>query len=127
MHDILMSQLSKAHLVALTRQFTDYNMRCHFEPSDLDVWPGEILILESDHDEAFNAEARALLRATYPRAQVHTFRDAGLGALFTHTQEYIATVRDFLADGITHVPDTYPRIAEAACASDEQWSWRGLQ
>jgi pimeloyl-ACP methyl ester carboxylesterase len=96
MHDILMSQLSKAHLVALTQQFADYNMHYHFEPADLDAWPGEILILESDHDEAFNAEARALLRATYPRAQVYTFRDAGLGALFTHTQEYIATVKEFL-------------------------------
>jgi hypothetical protein len=36
------------------------------------------------------------LRATYPRSQVHTFRNAGLGALFTHTEEYIATVQEFL-------------------------------
>jgi pimeloyl-ACP methyl ester carboxylesterase len=119
MHDILMSQLNKARLVALTRQFADYNMRYHFEPADLDAWPGEILILESDHDEAFDANSRALLRATYPRAQVHTFRDAGLGALFTHTQEYIATVRDFLVDTITHVQDAYPGIAEASCALHE--------
>lgn len=101
MHDIMARQLSKAHLVALTRLFVDYNTHYHFEAADLAAWPGEILILESDHDEAFDADARAALRATYPRARVYTFHEAGLGAMFTHTEEYVGAVRDFLADART--------------------------
>jgi pimeloyl-ACP methyl ester carboxylesterase len=64
----------------------------------LAAWPGKILILESEHDEAYSAANRAQTRAVYPQARVHTIRHAGHSAIATHTDEYIRTIREFLAE-----------------------------
>lgn len=67
-----------------------------FSKDDLATWPGEILILESDNDQAFNPSTREALRSSYPTAQVHTFRNAGHTPGYTNPTEYSAVVRNFL-------------------------------
>lgn len=87
--------LSKAQLVGITRCISDFT-GYRLTQDDLTTWPGQVLILESDRDAAYGSAARAELRATYPGATVHTFRDAGHTALWTHADEYNEIIRSFL-------------------------------
>jgi pimeloyl-ACP methyl ester carboxylesterase len=67
-----------------------------FMPDDLRGWPGKVLIIESDDDPAITAHDRALLRSTYPNAQVHTFRDAGHASSILKREEVCSIIRVFL-------------------------------
>lgn len=97
MREILTTQLTKASFVSETEILADFSARYHFRSGDLAAWPGEILILESERDEAYSPATRARTRSVYPQAQVHTIRDATHSAIATHTEEYIRTMRAFLA------------------------------
>ena len=92
----VLDRLGKDQLVAITRCMADFG-RYRLTREDLAGWAGTILILESTDDAAYGPEARADLRAAYPTAAVHTFRDAGHTALWTHADEYNEVVRAFLA------------------------------
>ncbi len=67
-----------------------------FTPDDLKGWPGKVLIIESDDDPAIPARDRALLRSTYPNAQVHAFRDAGHASWILKREEVFSIIRSFL-------------------------------
>jgi pimeloyl-ACP methyl ester carboxylesterase len=69
-----------------------------FTPDNLRGWPGKVLIIESDDDPAIMAHDRALLRNTYPNAQVHTFRDAGHASSILKREEVVSIVRSFLSN-----------------------------
>lgn len=96
--EILTTQLNKANLVSVTEDIYDFTAHYHFSSGDLAAWPGKILILESDQDEAYSPANRAQTRAVYPQARVHTFHTAGHTAIMTDTEEYISTIRQFLAE-----------------------------
>ena len=95
--EILATRLSKRDLIGALEEMLDFGHR-RFDPSDLAGWPGRILVIESEHDRAFSSEARAELRALYPRASVRTFADAGHAVMVTRPAEYIAAVRSFLGE-----------------------------
>ena len=67
-----------------------------FTPEDLKGWPGRVLIIESEDDPAITARDRALLRSTYPNAQVHAFRDAGHASSILKREEVFSIIRSFL-------------------------------
>jgi pimeloyl-ACP methyl ester carboxylesterase len=67
-----------------------------FTPDDLKGWPGKVLIIESDDDPAITTRDRALLRSTYPNAQVHTFRDAGHASSILKREELFSIIRGVL-------------------------------
>lgn len=67
-----------------------------FTATDLNGWKGRVLIIESDDDPAIPARDRAILRNTYPRAQVHTFHDAGHASSILKRAEVLAVIRNFL-------------------------------
>lgn len=67
-----------------------------FTPEDLQEWHGKILIIESDDDPAIPSKDRALLKSTYPQAQVHTFRDAGHASSILKREEVFSIIRNFL-------------------------------
>jgi pimeloyl-ACP methyl ester carboxylesterase len=70
--------------------------RPQFTPADLKNWPGKVLIIESEDDPAIKARDRALLRSTYPDAQVHTFSDAGHASSILKREELFSLIRSFL-------------------------------
>jgi pimeloyl-ACP methyl ester carboxylesterase len=96
--DILTMQLTKANFVSETDILADFSAHYHFRSGDLAAWPGAILILESERDEAFSPAHRAATRAVYPQARVHTIRHATHSAIATHTGEYIRIMREFLIE-----------------------------
>jgi pimeloyl-ACP methyl ester carboxylesterase len=69
-----------------------------FTPDDLKGWPGKVLIIESEDDPAITARDRALLRSTYPSAQVHTFHDAGHASSILKREEVFSMIRSFLEE-----------------------------
>ncbi len=97
--EILTTQLSKANLVSVTEEIYDFSAHYHFKSGDLAAWPGKILIVESDQDEAYSPAIRAETRAVYPQARVHTFHNAGHTAIMTDTDEFTSAIREFLAEG----------------------------
>ncbi len=98
MQEILTMQLTKANFASETELIADFSAHYHFRSGDLAAWPGKILILESERDEAYSPANRARTRAVYPQARVHTICNATHSAIATHTEEYIRTMREFLAE-----------------------------
>jgi pimeloyl-ACP methyl ester carboxylesterase len=97
MQEILTKQLAKANFVSETEILADFSAHYHFRSGDLAAWPGKIFIMESERDEAYRPANRARTRAVYPQAWVHTIRNATHSAIVTHTEEYVRTLREFLA------------------------------
>jgi pimeloyl-ACP methyl ester carboxylesterase len=93
--ELLVTRLTKADLVSALEEMLHYS-RFSFSPQDLDGWPGRILVIESEHDQAFSPQARRTLRVLYPRASVRAFADAGHAVMVTDPAEYIAAVTEFL-------------------------------
>lgn len=71
-----------------------------FAVDDLKEWRGKILIIDSDDDPAIGAKDRALLRNTYPQAEVKTFLNAGHASSILKREEAISVIRNFLS-GVT--------------------------
>jgi pimeloyl-ACP methyl ester carboxylesterase len=94
--ELLETQLTKADLVQALAEMHDYNTNYCFSPSDLTSGPGRVLLIESEHDEAFSPRARAGLRGLYPQAQVRTFAGGGHAVMVSNPSEYVAAVRNFL-------------------------------
>ena len=68
-----------------------------FTADDLKDWRGRILIIDSDDDPAIGAKDRALLRNTYPQAEVQRFRDAGHASSILKREEAFSVLRRFLS------------------------------
>jgi pimeloyl-ACP methyl ester carboxylesterase len=62
----------------------------------LKEWHGKILIIDSDDDPAIPAKDRALMRKTYPQAQLKTFSDAGHASSILKRDEILFVIRKFL-------------------------------
>ncbi len=89
---------TKNFILAQRKCFLDFTTNYTFSKDDLSDWPGRILILKSDNDQAFNKSAREALESLYPAAQVHTFHNAGHMPLCNNPEEYVLVVRTFLKE-----------------------------
>jgi deazaflavin-dependent oxidoreductase (nitroreductase family) len=109
--ELLASRLTKADLVSATEEMLDFTRNYRFGPRDLEGWPGRILVIESENDEAFSPRARAELRALYPQARVRTFAGSGHAVMVSRPAEYVAAVRSFLEEPRTTIRDTVAATA----------------
>jgi pimeloyl-ACP methyl ester carboxylesterase len=96
LNELLSFHTTKADLVSEARSMLDYAENYHFTRDDLKNWRGRILVLESDTDETIGASLREALKALYPQAQVHTFRNAGHTTYLSQREEYVSLVENFL-------------------------------
>lgn len=96
-----LGSVSKDWLINSYRNSEDYCEHYHFTPEDLANWPGAVLILGSEADEALQRyRPHAIpLTALYPQAQVHIFHGAGHVPPFTRREEYIQVIQHFLTEG----------------------------
>ena len=98
--DELYSQrLTKHDLVTLYQALLDFAENVQLSASDLDGWGGEVLILESNDDEIFDAKTRAAVRALYPSAHTYTFHGAGHSPGTNQRDLYFKVVNGFLRAG----------------------------
>lgn len=98
LNEAIASDLLKEVFIHQNKCLLDLAKQPQFAPEDLNGWPGKVLIFESDDDPAISARDRALLRSTYPNAQVHTFRDAGHASSILKREEVFSIIRSFLHD-----------------------------
>ena len=96
LNEAIASDLLKEVFIHQNKCLLDLARRPQFTPDDLNAWRGSILIIESDDDPAIPAKDRALLRSTYPQAQVHTFRDAGHASSILKRKEVVSIIKNFL-------------------------------
>lgn len=89
--------ITKDEALSIYERAIDLEQRYVFKPGDLNGWPGQILILESDDDPIIRPAERAALKSLYPQAQVHTFKGGGHGASIVRREEYLSRVRKFLS------------------------------
>ena len=94
--ELYTERLSKNDLISTYDCIIDYMTKHNFQPSDLDKWHGEILILDSDNDEVFDTSARENVNAVYPQAHSHTFTNAGHSPASSQRDVYFEIVRKFL-------------------------------
>jgi pimeloyl-ACP methyl ester carboxylesterase len=85
----------KEDILRLWRCAIDLHQNYRFTRNDLVLWPGRVLILESDDDPAISAPVREALKALYPQAQVYTFHKAGHTPILSKREEYMAVVKNF--------------------------------
>jgi 3-oxoadipate enol-lactonase len=92
---ILYTELSKAHLVAVTAAIRDF--AAHYRPTlgEPSRLAQPVLVLQSEQDRAFAAQVNEI-RSAYPGAIFRTLAGAGHGALFTHIDQYIREIETFL-------------------------------
>jgi pimeloyl-ACP methyl ester carboxylesterase len=96
LRSILYTELTKSDLVAMMAAISDFTAHYRPKPEDLTGWSRPVLVLQSERDRAFAAQADEI-RAAYPSAVFHIIAGAGHGALFSHTDEYIEQIQTFLA------------------------------
>lgn len=94
--EAIASGLMKEVFIHQNQSLLELAQQPQFTADDLKGWPGKVLIIESDDDPAIPANDRALLRSTYPKAQVHTFRDAGHASSILKRDEVFSIIRSFL-------------------------------
>jgi pimeloyl-ACP methyl ester carboxylesterase len=96
LNEAIATKLLKEVFIHQNKCLLDVAHRPEFTPDDLHDWNGKILIIESDDDPAINSRDRALLRSIYPRAQVHTFKDAGHASSILRREEVVSVIKTFL-------------------------------
>jgi pimeloyl-ACP methyl ester carboxylesterase len=96
LNEAIVSDLLKEVFIHQNKCLLDLAYQPKFTPDDLKEWNGKILIIESDDDPAIPSRGRALLRSTYPQAQIHSFRDAGHASSILKREEVFSIIRSFL-------------------------------
>jgi pimeloyl-ACP methyl ester carboxylesterase len=94
--DTAMAGLSKDGMLALCDYVADYHRRYRFRVGDLDSWPGNVQIIESEDDPMIPRRYRTRLKALYPQARVHTFPHGGHTPAMHHPEEFTELLRGFL-------------------------------
>jgi pimeloyl-ACP methyl ester carboxylesterase len=96
LNEAIASDLLKEVFIHQNKCLLDLAYQPKFTPDDLKGWNRKILIIESDDDPAIPVRDRALLRSTYPQAQIHSFRDAGHASSILKREEVFSIIRSFL-------------------------------
>jgi pimeloyl-ACP methyl ester carboxylesterase len=96
LRSIFYTELTKPDLVAMMAAIRDFTAHHRPKLGDLTGWSRPVLVLQSERDRAFAAQADEI-RAAYPSAVFYTIAGAGHGALFSHTDLYIQQIQTFLA------------------------------
>ena len=94
--DSTMQCLTKHDLVSRATLASEF-LQSHFGPTDLEGWPGAVLIISGEDDPMMPTASHAALRALYPTASAHTFSGMGHSAAILQPEEYVDVIREFLA------------------------------
>lgn len=94
--ELFSERLTKDDLLSTLHCLLDFAENTPLSAEDLADWGKRILIIESEDDATFDANARARLKALYPNAVVHSFQGGGHSPATTRRAEFFHIVRRFL-------------------------------
>ena len=103
--EAIASELLKEVFIHQNKALLELALQPRLTPDDLKRWTGRILIIESDNDPAITAHERALLRSTYPNAEIQTFSDAGHASSILKRAEVVSTIRNFIDTVVNRGPN----------------------
>lgn len=90
------TRFKKAHLLSRARITADYHSNFSFKSDDLKNWSGNLLIIESSHDEVIADGNRGSLLGMYPKAFVQTLYGYDHLAPFLAGAEMLESMTNFL-------------------------------
>lgn len=91
-------RLTKRTLLSRVALGLDFNLKESYSANDQDMWPGRVLIVESDNDPMIPPAERQRLRDTYPRAMVCTFPNAGHMITLLQPEALTGLVKAFIKE-----------------------------
>lgn len=106
LEEIIALHLTKDWMVNGYRRVADYDQNHRFLPSDLEGWPGRILLLMADNDPATPEPVRERMKALYPNAEVRLFEGSGHITGVLKREEYLKAMEEFLETGPARSPAT---------------------
>ncbi len=95
----LILSLSRRSIYHRFRVVLDYHLRWRFASADLAGWPGEILLLESDHDGLLSRQDTLLMRSLYPQARRACLPGDHIQSVDRPAAQ-IAAIEEFLGQGL---------------------------
>ena len=96
--DATMERLTKKDLVSRVTLTSEF-LQSQFRPTDLEGWPGRVLIISGEDDPLMPPTSHAVLRRLYPTASAHTFSGLGHSAGLLQPDEYVDVIRRYLTAG----------------------------
>lgn len=90
------TRFKKGHLLSRARITADYHSNHTFNSDDLKNWSGNLLIIESSHDDVIGDGNRGSLLGMYPRAFVQTLYGYDHLAPFLAGEEMLESMTNFL-------------------------------
>ncbi len=98
--DDIITSMTRVDYLSRIRVCIDFYQNYKFAHDDLRSWRGKMLIIESDNDVYVSARQRAVLKALYPRAHVHTFHRTGHAAWANDFATFFSVIAQFLQEEI---------------------------
>ncbi len=95
LEEIIALHLTRAGVIDGYRRVVDYD-QMHFEPGDLEGWPGRVLLLQGDKDPATPEPVREQMKVLYPGAEVHVFTGMGHATGAQYREKYLGAIEEFL-------------------------------
>ncbi|MBN2051271.1 MAG: alpha/beta hydrolase [Spirochaetales bacterium] len=81
--------------LCMLKAMIDFGAHYRYSPEDLKGWAGEMLIIDSEGDNAIPRIERECVRRLYPRAERVTFEALGHMALLSERDRYISLYKRF--------------------------------
>jgi len=98
LEEIIALHLTRAGMVNGYRRVVDYDLSYRFAPTDLEAWPGRLLLLLGDNDPATPEPVRERMKSLYPGAEVHVFAGGGHASGVLQREEYLGVMEAFLEE-----------------------------
>ena len=101
--DSTMECLTKDDLVSRVTLAGEF-LQSRYRPTDLEGWPGRVLIISGEDDPLMPPASYTALRRLYPSASTHTFSGMGHSTAILQPEEYVDVIRQHLA-AVNSAPD----------------------
>ena len=94
--EVMYYRVQRPDIMALMERLVDQTDNYEFTSTDLDDWPGEILILCGSEDPSTPLEKRQALKELYPQAHMEVFDGGEHGIAISHQEKYFSLIDQFL-------------------------------
>jgi pimeloyl-ACP methyl ester carboxylesterase len=93
--ELIQNSLPKRWITAQFKLSNDFGLY-NYKPNDLGELQKNMLIINSEDDETFDMNLQKKLMSLYPKAKVHTLKNAGHTPMVNNREEYLKVIFDFL-------------------------------
>lgn len=93
--DLASNHMPKVWIKSQFKLSYDFSNNYIYTPQDLLNWSGEMMIINSENDTTFDGTIQKRLIALYPKAKVHTIKEAGHVPVLKKRKEYLNTIFSF--------------------------------